>query len=78
MCIQDFGSLRIAHHKLLLRVIGFRCKHRIGHKPLSYGEALKMTSFERIKTAIRKLQLGSDGALVRQGDLTLSKRIMFG
>ena len=36
---QDFGSLRTAHHKLLLRVIGFWCKDRTGHKPLSYGDA---------------------------------------
>ena len=33
---QDFSSLRTAHHKLLLRIIGFRRKDRIGYKPLSY------------------------------------------
>ena len=31
---QDFDSLRTAHHKLLLRVIGFRRKDRTGYKPL--------------------------------------------
>ena len=35
---QDFSSLRTAHHKLLLRIIGFRRKDRIGYKPLSYRE----------------------------------------
>ena len=30
---QDFSSLRTAHHKLLLRIIGFRRKDRIGYKP---------------------------------------------
>ena len=33
---QDCSSLRTAHHKLLLRIIGFRRKDRIGYKPLSY------------------------------------------
>ena len=33
---QDFSSLRTAHHKLLLRIIGFRRKDRTGYKPLSH------------------------------------------
>ena len=37
---QDFSSLRTGHHKLLLRIIGFRRKDRIGYKPLSYREVL--------------------------------------
>ena len=65
---QDFSSLRTAHHKLLLRIIGFRRKDRIGYKPLSYREVLERTSSERIETTIRKRQLGFAGALVRQGD----------
>ena len=32
---QDFSSLRTAHHKLLLRIIGFRHKDRTGYKPLT-------------------------------------------
>ena len=75
---QDFYSLRTAHHKLLLPIIGFRRKDRIGYKPLSYGEILERTSSERIETTIRKRQLGFAGALVRQGDSRLSKRVMFG
>ena len=31
---RDFGSLCTAHHKLLLRVIGFRRKGCTGYKPL--------------------------------------------
>ena len=42
---QDFSSLRTAHHKLLLRIIGFRRKDRIGYKPLSYREVLERTGF---------------------------------
>ena len=51
---QDFGSLRTAHHRLLLCVIGFRRNDRTGYKPLSYRETLKKTSSESIETAIRK------------------------
>ena len=69
---QDFSSLRTAHHKLLLRIIGFRRKDRIGYKPLSYREVLERTGSERIKTTIRKRQLGFAGALVRQGNSRLS------
>ena len=75
---QDFSSLCTAHHKLLLRIIGFRRKDRIGYKPLSYREVLERTGSERIETTIRKRQLGFAGALVRQGDSRLSKRVMFG
>ena len=75
---QDFSSLRTAHHKLLLRIIGFRRKDRIGFKPLSYREVLERTGSERIETTIRKRQLGFAGVFVQKGDLGLSKRVMFG
>ena len=76
---QDFSSLRTAHHKLLLRTIGFRRKHRTGYKPLSsYREVLERTGSDCIETTIRKRQLGFAEALVRQGDSRLSKRVMFG
>ena len=75
---QDFSSLRTAHHKLLLRIIGFRRKYRTRYKPLSYREVLERTGSERIETTIRKRQLGFAGALARQGDSRLSKRVMFG
>ena len=64
---QDFSSLRTAHHKLLLSIIGFRRKDRTEDKPLSYRKVLEMTGSERIETTIRKRQLGFAGALVRQG-----------
>ena len=74
---QNFSSLRTAHHKLLLRIIGFRRKGRTGYKPLSHGKVLERIGSERIKTTMRKHQLGFAGALVRQGDSRLSKRVMF-
>ena len=75
---QNFSSLRIAYHKLLLRIIGFWRKDRTGYKPLSYREVLERTGSERIETAVWKRHLGFAGALVRQGDSRLSKRVMFG
>ena len=70
---QDFRSLRTAHHKLLLRIIGFRRKDRTESKPRSYGEVLERTGSERIETTVRKHQLGFAGTLVRQGDSRLPK-----
>ena len=78
---QGFDSLRTAHHKLLLRIIGFRPKDRTGYKSLSYREVLERTGSERIKTTVRKRQvarLGFAGAFVRQGDARLSKRVVSG
>ena len=75
---QDFSSPRTAHHKLLFRIIGFRRKDRTGFKPLSYREVHERTGSERIETTTRKRQLGFAGALVRQGNSRLSKRVMFG
>ena len=75
---QNFNSLHTAHHKLLLRIIGFRRKDRTEFKPLSCREVLERAGSERIETTIRKHQFEFAGALVRQGDSRLSKRIMFG
>ena len=60
---QDFSRLRIAHHKLLLRVIGFWRKHRTGYKPLSYGEVLERIGSERMKRQFGSTNLGSPGPL---------------
>ena len=68
---QNFNSLRTAHYKLLLCIIGFRREDRIGYEPLSYREVLEKTGSERIETTFWKRQLGFVGALVRQGDSRL-------
>ena len=51
---EDFDSLRTAHHKLLLRVVGFSRNDRTGYKPLSYRAVLEMTACARIETTIRQ------------------------
>ena len=76
--LENLSSLRTAHRELLLRIIGFRRKDRNGYKPLSYREVLERTGPERIETTIWKRQLEFAGALVRQGDSRLSKRVLFG
>ena len=75
---EDYESLRTVHHKLLLRVVGFRRKDRVGYKTLSYREVLGKTKCERIETTIRKRQLWFAGAVARQDDGRLPKRVMFG
>ena len=75
---QDFSSLRTAHHKLRLGIVGFRRKDRTGYRPLSYGEVFERTGSECIGTTIRKRQFGFAGAFVRQGDSRFSKQVMFG
>ena len=62
MRFQDFRRLRTAHHKLLLRINGTRRKGRTGYKPLSYGEVLERTGYERIETTMRKRQFEFAGA----------------
>ena len=78
MCSQDLSSLRTTHHKLILRIIGFRRKDRSGYKSLSYGEILERTGSKPIETENWKRQLGFASALVRLGTSRLPKRVMFG
>ena len=75
---EDGAAVTVALQNGIEASLGFRRKDRIGYKPLSYREVLERTGSERIETTIRKRQLGFAGALVRQGDSRLSKRVMFG
>ena len=70
---QNCSSLRTAHYKLPLGVIGYWRKDRTGYKPLSYGEVLERTDSKRIKTSSWKRQFGFAGALIHQHDPRLSK-----
>ena len=63
---QDFSSLRTAHHKVLLRIIGFRRKGRTGYKPLSYRGVLERTGSGRMETTFGSANLGSPGPLPRK------------
>ena len=60
---QDFNSLRTAHHKLLLRIIGFRRKDRIGYKPCRIGRFSRGTVPNASKRQFGSANLGSLGPL---------------
>ena len=60
---QDFSTLRTAHHKLLLRTIGFRRKDRTAYKPLSYGGFSRGPVPNASKRQFGSANLGSPGPL---------------
>ena len=71
-----YRHLQTTHHKLLLRVIGYHCVHCTDRK-MSYAKALKKTGSQSVEAAIRQRRLRFAGALARQGDKRLSKRLLF-
>ena len=60
---QDCSNMRTTHHKLLIRVAGFRREDRTGYKPLSYGDALERTGSQRTETIFRSANIVSPGPL---------------
>ncbi|CAM9679242.1 unnamed protein product [Sphacelaria rigidula] len=75
---REFDSLRIAHHTLLLRVVEFRTKDRMSYRTVSYRAVLELTNGERAETTIRKRQLWFAGALARQDETRIPKRVTHG
>ena len=71
-----YRQLRTTHHKLLLRVIGY---HRIHgtYRNMSYAKALKKTKSQSVEATIRQRRLPFAGALAKQGDERLPKRLLF-
>ena len=72
------ATLRTAHQKALLRVIGFQRRLRIDHTILSYPKALKMTRWDFIETTIRKRLFFFAVGVARQSMVRLPSRVMFG
>eukprot|EP00752_Nemacystus_decipiens_P004772 g4343.t1 len=72
-----YRLLRTTHHQLLLRVIGYRRK-RGTHRQLSYAQALKRVGCQSVEATIRQRRLLFAGAVARQPDKRLPKRLMFG
>ena len=50
---EHFAELRTAHHRLLLRIIGFQHRQRTDHL-MSYAKVLKKAQCESVETTIRK------------------------
>ena len=71
-----YRQLRKTHHKLLLRVIGYRRAYGT-YRKISYAEALKKTGSQSGEATIRQRRLLFAGALAKQGDTRLPKRLLF-
>ena len=71
-----YQQLRSTHHKLLLRVIGYR-RVRGTHRKMSYAKALEKTGSQRVEATICQRQLLFTRTLARQGDNRLPKRLLF-
>ena len=71
-----YRQLRTTHHKLLLRVIGYHRVHGT-YRKMSYAKALKKTGSQSVEATICQRRLLFAGALARQGDKRLPKRLLF-
>lgn len=69
--------LQTTHHQLLLRVIGYR-RERGTYRQLSYARALKRVGCQSVEATVRQRRLLFAGAVARQPDGRLPKRLMFG
>ena len=72
-----YRLLRRTHHRLLLRVIGYR-RERGTYRQLSYAQALKKTGCQSVEATIRQRRLLFAGAMARQPAGRLPKRLMDG
>ena len=68
--------LRMTHHKLLLGAIGYHHVHGT-YRKMSYAKALKKTGSQSVEATVRQRRLLFAGALGRQGDKRLPKRLLF-
>ena len=74
---EHYRLLRTVHHRLLLRVIGYH-RARGTYRQLSYAQALKKTGCHSAEAIVRQRRLLFAGALARQQDGRLPKRLAFG
>ena len=73
---SHYRKLRTTHHKLHLRVTGYRRVHGT-YRQMSYAKALKKTGSQSVEATNRHRRLLFAGALTRQGDKRLPKRLLF-
>ena len=72
---DNYGLLKRTHHRLLLRVIGYRREHGT-YRQLSYAQAPKKTGCQSVEATIRQRRLLFAGAMARQPAGRLPKRLM--
>ena len=76
---EHFAELRTAHHKRLLRIIGFQPRQRADHHLIimSYAKALEKAQFESVET-IHRRRLVFAGAVQRTTNERLTRRVVVG
>ena len=74
---DHYRLLRRTHHRLLLRVIGYR-RERGTYRQLAYAQALKKSRCQSVEATIRQRRLLFAGAMARQPAGRLPKRLMDG
>ena len=74
---DHYRLLRRTHHRLPLRVIGYR-HERSTYRQLSYAQALKKTGCQSVEATIREERLLFAGAMARQPAERLPKRLLDG
>eukprot|EP00903_Cladosiphon_okamuranus_P014000 g13019.t1 len=72
-----YRLLQTTHHRLLVRVIGYRRKQG-NYQQLSYAQALKRVDCQSVEATVRQRRLLFAGGVARQPDGRLPKRLMFG
>ena len=74
---EHFAELRTAHHRLLLRIIGFQRRQLTDHLT-SYGKTLKKARCESVETTVGKRRLLFAEGVQRTNNQRLTHRVMFG
>ena len=72
-----YDTLRRAHHRFLIRCIGWRKHNRADH-PISYLYTLVKTGSESIEATLRRRRISFAGFVARMEDTRLPKCVMFG
>ena len=74
---EHMAELRTAHHRFLVRIIGFQHRHRTDHI-ISYAKALIKTQCESVQTTIRKRRPLFAVGVQRTHNERLTGRVIFG
>ncbi|CAB1118616.1 unnamed protein product [Ectocarpus sp. CCAP 1310/34] len=74
---KHYDLLTTTRHRLLLRVIGYR-RARGQYRQLSNAQALKYVECQSVEATVRQRRLLFAGAVARQSDGRLPKRLMLG
>ena len=72
-----YDTLRRAHHRFLIRCIGWRKHNRADH-PVSYLDKLLKTGSKSIEATLRRRRILFAGFVARMEDTRLPKCVMFG